>query len=355
MLLKERQAVSVVGLGAHTPIGRDVFSTAAAARAAISAISEHPYFIDKAGEPMAVAMDMAIPTNATLTERMNIHVDAALRESLAPLADAENVDVPIPVFLGLPEDQPGVPQDLAQAITDTLHDLTDLPVSFGSITTFPNGHSAGLMALREAVGKIRHGEVPLCLVGGVDSWIDPDRLEWLDAEDQLMSAENRNGFPPGEGAGFCLLASEQMVGWLNLPVLGHVIAVETTVEPNRMKTETICIGEGLTEAFRKVIEHVDLPAERIDAMICDMNGERYRNEEFVFTFLRTQLAFVNAHNFKHPADCWGDVGAASGPLFTVLAIVAGLKDYADGRRYLLWTSSEGGQRAAALLQVGLQN
>jgi 3-oxoacyl-[acyl-carrier-protein] synthase-1 len=256
------------------------------------------------------------------------------------------------VFLGLPEVNPGVPENLAETLTDHLHELNVSPVPLGPITVFPNGHAAGLMALQEAARRIQKGQAAICLAGGVDSWIDGERLEWLDDEDQLMSAENRSGFPPGEAAGFCLLASDTRARRLKLPVLARVIGVATAMEANRIKTETICIGEGLTKAFRDVIDHLDLPDERIDAQLCDMNGERYRNEEFVYTLLRTQLAFVDAHNFQHPADSWGDVGAASGLLFASLAAIAGLKGYAAGPRYMLWTSSEGGQRSAAILHVG---
>jgi 3-oxoacyl-[acyl-carrier-protein] synthase I len=54
--------------------------------------------------------------------------------------------------------------------------------------------------------------------------------------------------------------------------------------------------------------------------------------------------------YLSPAECWGDVGAASGPLFAMLACQAVMRSYAKGPRTLLWTSSEGGQRAVALLE-----
>jgi 3-oxoacyl-[acyl-carrier-protein] synthase-1 len=50
-----------------------------------------------------------------------------------------------------------------------------------------------------------------------------------------------------------------------------------------------------------------------------------------------------------PADCWGDIGAASGPLFANLAVAAGLRGYAKGPRTLIWASSERGDRAAAVV------
>ena len=78
----------------------------------------------------------------------------------------------------------------------------------------------------------------------------------------------------------------------------------------------------------------------IDNAICDLNGEPYRSEEFTFTVLRTQTAFADATRFVTPADCWGDIGAASGPLFANLAIAAAQRGYAKGPRALLWASSD---------------
>jgi len=56
-----------------------------------------------------------------------------------------------------------------------------------------------------------------------------------------------------------------------------------------------------------------------------------------------------------PADCWGDVGAASGPLFVMLAVVAGLKGYANGPHMMIFTAAETGERTAALIRIRCGN
>jgi hypothetical protein len=45
----------IVGAGAQTPVGRYVLAAAAAVRCGVSAYAEHPFMIDKQGEPMVVA------------------------------------------------------------------------------------------------------------------------------------------------------------------------------------------------------------------------------------------------------------------------------------------------------------
>jgi 3-oxoacyl-[acyl-carrier-protein] synthase-1 len=48
-----------------------------------------------------------------------------------------------------------------------------------------------------------------------------------------------------------------------------------------------------------------------------------------------------------PAACWGDVGAASGVLFTGLAFAEAARAGSSSKTTLAWSGSEGGLRAAA--------
>jgi 3-oxoacyl-[acyl-carrier-protein] synthase-1 len=86
-------------------------------------------------------------------------------------------------------------------------------------------------------------------------------------------------------------------------------------------------------------------------LYCDLNGEPYRADEFGFAVLRTKEAFAMASDFTAPADCWGDVSAATMPLTMSLACVAAKKGYASGPYSFLWASSESGERACILAHV----
>ncbi len=345
--------VCIVGLGARTPVGLTAASSAAAVRAAISAIGEHPWFIDKAGEKMCVARDTKLAPELGGVERFYELAKPAMEEALLPLIESNtiNAQMSLPLFLGLPELRPGLPNQLDQELAFRLDQVTDASKLHLTTTTFSYGHSAGLIAMGEASRQIRQGQIEFCLIGGVDSYMEAETLEWLDDEGQLMSGENRSGFPPGESAGFCLLAAKETAQRNRLEILADVIGIATTMEKKRIKTDTICIGEGLSSAFSAITSRLKLPEENLNAIYCDLNGERYRTEEFVFTALRQQAAFVDVHDTTLTADCCGDIGAASGPLFTCLAVASSQRGYACGPRSLMWTSSEAGQRSAALLHL----
>ena len=130
-----------------------------------------------------------------------------------------------------------------------------------------------------------------------------------------------------------------------------MLGTGTAFEPKHIKTETVCIGEGLTQAFRNALAVLPRGTNVTD-VYCDMNGEPYRADEYGFTCLRTKEVFESASDFVAPADCWGDVAAAGAPLHIMLATVAGTKGYANGTIAFTCASAEDGERASALLAVG---
>lgn len=346
--------VCVVGVGAATSIGLTAPATAAAVRAGIAGFADHPYMIDRIGEPFVVASAPYMDIDVGGEDRFVELAVPALREALEPVSGLLGTSVPIPTIVGLPESRPGLPEKLASTLAAKLPAATSNGCRIAQPSMLPNGHSAGLMAIESACRMIRGGQTEFCLIGGVDSYLDPDTLDWVEDGEQLHNLDNAWGFIPGEAAGFCLLCSGAAAARHDLNVLGHLLGVAAAQEENRIKTETVCIGKGLTEAAHGVLRSLASADTLIDDTICDLNGEAYRADEFGFMLARTSERFVDTSKFTTPADCWGDVGAASGPLFILLASAAAMKGYAAGPLTLLWTSSEGGERAAALFHADVQ-
>lgn len=344
--------IDVVALGASTPVGRDAWSSAAAVRAGISGFTQHPYMIDSVGEPMRAAIAPWLDIDLTGIERLEALLFPALDQALSPVVDGRAGPLRIALALGFPSPKPGLADDLQSALVRIL--WGKYRTVFSAVAAFPSGHAAGLLALDAAVTKIAQGALDGCVVAGVDSYIEPETLEWLEQNDQLHGAgplNNAWGFIPGEGAGALLLMRHDVAEKQRLAALARVLGVGTAFEPKRIKTETVCIGEGLTQAFRGALAALPDGAKITD-VYCDMNGEPYRGDEYGFTCLRTKEAFESASDFIAPADCWGDVGAAGAPLHLILAAIAGVKGYANGKVVFAWASAEGGERAAALMALG---
>lgn len=205
------------------------------------------------------------------------------------------------------------------------------------------------MAIQRACEDIMASRLDLCVAGGIDSYMNDDALSWLDRGGQLQSSGRRSGFVPGEAAAFCLLCSPLGARALGLHPLLTISGVSTVMEPHILKRKSVCLGEGLAAAIRAASGEAS-----VDSVYCDINGERYRNEEWGMASLRLPEIIVDPSRYEAPASLLGDVGAASGPLFVVLAHESLRRKYMRGRRLLVWTSAENGHRTALVLERGLQ-
>jgi 3-oxoacyl-[acyl-carrier-protein] synthase-1 len=340
--------VCICGIGARTAVGLSAEASAAAVRGSISGLGLHPFFIDQEDEPVSFAADPAIDPDAPIAERMLRMMQSVTEEALQH-AQSASIDVDC-CWLALPEPRSGLAPNLSEWLGAAQADSLGLPVD--SLRTLSRGHAGGLMAAQGAALMLSRGEAEAALITGVDSYHDPRTIQSLDVRRRLMSARNRSGFPPGEAAGACLLVRSDAAERLGLPVLARLLSAATATEPHPLRSTEPCLGEALTAVLASVGSNLNAPHNLITASYCDLNGERYRNEEYLYAMMRAQEVFVDPHDYTSPADCWGDVGAASGPLFAVLAVVSSMRGYAKGSVPLLWAGSDSGYRSAVALGLG---
>lgn len=343
--------VVIVAMGANTPIGREAWSSAAAARAGISGFGTHPFMVDSCGEPMRAVVAPWIGIDMLGVDRLEMLLLPAIEEAMESFAVQAGWPRRVGLAVALPSARPGVAPgmeaDLAQRLARRFGASCEAP------RCYPLGHAAALVALKDAKDALAQGQMDACIVAAVDSYIDPSTLDWLESCDQLHGAGRHNnawGFTPGEAGAALLLMRGPVAAALGIEPLAAVWGVGIASERNLIKTETVCIGDGLTRAFLAAFQPLSADV-RVSDVYCDMNGEPYRADEFGFTCLRTSERFVCASDFVAPADCWGDVGAAGAVLHIVLAAVAGRKGYARGNVAMAWASSETGARGAAVLST----
>jgi 3-oxoacyl-[acyl-carrier-protein] synthase I len=343
-----RNALQVLGLGASTPVGRNVWASAAAVRAGVCGFGEHPFMIDTAGEPMRIAHAPWLGFELEGAQRLAALVMPAIQEAL--LLVPADTPLRLGLALGLPPVRPGQPEGLADELMAWIHD--GIGDRFTRVARFEAGHAAGHLAIEAAQAGCARGAFDMCLVVGVDSYLAPETLEWIEACDQLHGGgplNNAWGFIPGEAAGAVLMGLPDAAQRTGIAPLGELVSVGVGMESRLIKTEDVCIGEGLTQAFRAALQELP-PGEQVHDVYCDLNGEPYRADEFGFAALRTGGRFRAASDFVSPADCWGDVGAAGAMLHLALALIACRKRYAKGDLAMVWGSSESGQRGAALVR-----
>lgn len=339
----ERRFV-VVATGARTPVGLRAPTSAAAVRAGICRHAFHPIMLDGAGDPLRFALDARLDPELHGSPRAEALALAALRECLEPLAALG--PVPLSLWVGFPEERPGWSRTDTDLVMRALTRELAARARLEGVMSMPRGHAAGLVALEHALRELDAGRTRACVVGGVDSYLHPATIDWLDESRRLATAANRSGFVPGEAAGFFVVTTDTTARAWRLPELATIRSVATAIEPHPLASGRVCTAKALTIAIAGASMGLHLPQEKIVTTYCDINGERHRSEEFLYVPLRLPAPFVDANRYETPADAWGDVGAASGPLYVGLAVASGQRSYARGRHVLAWTSSDGGTRAA---------
>ncbi len=280
-------------------------------------------------------------------------VELARRPLLDALAvlpvGTANRPTELDVLLAFPEPRPGWDQHAMLHATQGLVSAT-LPGFRTRLRPMANGHAGGLRALFLAAQQIASSQVEMVIVGGVDSYYDVPTLGWLERNRRLRVEGGRSGFFPGEGAAFVVLASETAQRSMRLPSLALLEGLGNATETRTIQSRTDVLGQGLAEALQLACQDLRTP-QRVDDIYSDINGERYRSDEWSFAILRTQQALRSPIDYHSPADCWGDQGAASGPLFCIQCVCAWERGYAHGPLALSWASSDSGLRSAVVLRA----
>lgn len=352
--------VVIVSMGACTPVGRDAWSTAAAVRAKISGMAFHPFMTSAEGEPVQTAAAPWLDPDMCGPARLTALLLPAIEEALAGVTDGSTWNARAgrseASTWGLSLGLPGARGNVGAVSSRTMADAVQKrhPGLFGSCAAFSGGNASGLMAMEAAVSALQQGRLDACLVAGVDSYLDPRTLAWLECREQwhgVGPTNNSWGFIPGEAAGALLLTrldEARRFGWT---VLGRILSTGQAHETMGQPSGTVCTGTALTQALAMAVSTLQ-QGSQVSDIYCDLNGEPQRADEFGFAALRLAHALRSPNRFVAPADCWGDVGAAGGPLHAILAVIARRKAYAHGSHALIWASSaESGERRAALIDT----
>jgi len=298
-----------------------------------------------------MARDALLQPRLFGNERTSALAASALIEAIGKLEPKKNRVKRIAVQLALRENSPGFAEKDAKAIAKAVATQVAKEVEIEvSIEVAGRGHAGALLAVQTAEQRLLTDQCDLCAVVGADSYFDLPLLDFLDTGRRLVAEDVRGGFVPGEAAGAIVFATVGIQRSLRLPSLATLRGVSTSSETRLIGGTDEVLGEALTAAVTSAAADLRPPKERIDTVFCDINGERYRADEWAMTVLRVQRLLTDT-TYDAPADCWGDVGAASGALGCVLAVRSWARQYSKGPRALVWASSTGGLRGAAVIEA----
>lgn len=349
--------IVITAMGALSPVGGNVEQTTAGINAAISAFSEYQYLYCIPNDPewdddlpMYVSSVPAVEPHVSGIKRFTELAIPALTETITKAKLNRRSLAHTGLFLALPQlNEATVKLGLDKLLLPQLLKRTGL--QFNKATTALEGRVGIFSLITKTTPLLLSGELDHCIVGGVDTHLIPEHLTLLDQHWRLKSGRNTDGFIPGEAAVMLMLETEAHAKARGATVLAVLGEVGVGQETNIFASDKVSSGQGLTSALNAAL--AEQTGHTIQHAYCDFDGESYYAFELGLVMSRLGHVFEHIKKLCHPADCCGDVGAASGGLLLACAINEFLKNPAKVQRALLWTSIDNGRRLA--LTIGSEN
>ncbi len=237
------------------------------------------------------------------------------------------------------------------ALVERLVNRCDLPIARYHQKIYAGGHTGFVHALHSAIEAVSSGTLDRCLVGGIDSQVEPRSLEASVAVGMLKTEENPVGFMPGEAAAFLLIERLDTALMRRARIAGLLESPAWARDPHHRLAQEPPLGLGLTQAVSASLDGLDLRGCPIGLIVGDLNGDPYRASDWGYTLVRTLGPYgLGEVPLWVPASSFGDVGAATGPVAACVALRGFDRGYADAERVLLWLASDAGARAAFCLR-----
>lgn len=351
----------ICGTGMVTPVGGHSAQTATSVRAGLS-VYEVSAICNKNFEPMTMALvpeDILPPLNEKLTKVNNLTSRQSRMLRLAHLALSEVLESlpeghssPLPLLMAGPEPLPDQPQVIKGNFLRYLETQAEVQFDERLCKLTTTGRAGGMQALKVAQQALASGEHDFILLGGVDSYLDLLLLATLDAQERILASGVMDGFAPGEGAAFLLLCSDQARESLPVKPRVKIHIPGLAAEDGHRGSEATYTGDGLAQAVTSALE--ELNNEPVASILSSMNGENFGAKEWGVAYMRNSSAFEPASRMEHPAECFGDTGAAAMPILAGL-VAAGLEQGYRRGPALLCCSSEGPYRGAVCISIESTN
>jgi 3-oxoacyl-[acyl-carrier-protein] synthase-1 len=348
------QKIYIAGTGMITSIGANTAMTIASVRAGVDGFEASEYTTPKqqpitmAQVPHEVFADFAIELDIGVAhgELMDREIKMAMIAAAEALQQAA-VTQPLPLILATQEEVPYVSHCPAGKMLTNLINQAELPIDPELSRSVRSGRAGAIEALDLAQRCLYDLQLDYVLVGGSDSHRDYALLNYLNELNRTTAPEVLDGFIPGEAAGFLLLTRQPQ---LALQQDGCIIALNPVglcQESGHFYSDVPCLGNGLSEAFRRALAAYQGSA--IDTIYASMNGENYWAKEYGVACLRNSKNLHEDFAVEHPADCYGDIGVATGPVLISLA-ADHLQRAPGSNACLIYTSSDTASRSAVVAE-----
>ncbi len=338
-------SICITSVGAICAVGPAALARAAVA-ASIQGLSIHPFlqckpdFPDQqAGLPLRCARVPTIDAGLRGASRLIELGKQALNDLLTGNHATRLASKRGRLLVAVPQPNPDMLNwNMASSVAHILAERAQLPGLWPD-DAYPGDRTEVIRLLTIAKQALLANECDYCIVGGVDSYLYDHRLAQLDEQWRLYSARNLDGFVPGEAAAFIILERAADVRAQTAPAIASLGEIGLADEANPRSLGAHSSGNGLTVAIQQAMAS---RSAAISEIFCDLNGESYAAFEWGVVQVRVASWLANSYSLNHPAQCYGDIGCATGAMLIALAAQS-----KPPQARLIFTTGDGAMRAAA--------
>ena len=333
--------ISILEAGMVTSVGFTAAATCAAMRVGITGFVETRFMF--AGEWLyGSPVSFEVPWCGR--EKLLQMVVAAIKECIDDLPSFPARAVPLLLCVAektragrLAELDESLLEDVQKRLAIHFHE---------SSAVLTEGRIGGVHGLERASTLIAQGR-PYCVIAGADTYLVAETLAVMNQKRRLLTKDNSDGFIAGEAAAAILVGPQVKTPDRQLVCLG----LGTGFEKATVDSEEPLRAEGLTQAIKAALGDSGKTFKELDYRITDNSGEQYGFKEAALAITRLLRERKEEFDIWHPADCIGEVGAATVPLVLGVALIAARKGYAPGQGVLCHFSADGELRAAMVLRA----
>lgn len=333
--------LAIIGSGMVTGVGLTAPASCAALQCGINNFRD-TRFVDSAGE-WIVASEAPLEQPWRGSEKLGRMLALVIEESFEAAATLSPDEIPIIICLSEHE-RPGRADNLNVRVVDSAQRLLDFDLHPSSMT-MSQGRVGAAVALREARRILYEERVPAVIIAGADSYLSALTLKGYEEKRRLLTANNSNGFIPGEGASAIIVKRPLPSVEPQLVLMGLGFGVETAT----VESEEPLRADGLVQAIKESLREAGVDMGWLDFRITDVSGEQYSFKEASLAITRILRTHKEEFDIWHAADCIGEVGSAAGPIALNFAWHASENEYSKGDNILCHFANDDGKRAALVL------
>lgn len=257
---------------------------------------------------------------------------------------------PEPLGEGEPAGYGEVWSGIVASSPDRLCEALALPIRRDARWVSKAGRLALLGALHQASQWFAAGTIDRCLIGTIESCVEPAALLAYGAAHVVKSNANPVGFMPGEAAAFVLVEPDVVDGHEGAAL--RVASVTHVIDAPYLDAGAQPLGRGICQAAEQIILGRSSTKRLPDLIVADLNGTEMRASDWghALVHLRDRFGEFTAETWL-PVESFGETGAATGGVGLCMVFEAARRGHMPGAAALLMLCAETGGRGAVLLEA----